>query len=601
MRFCCRFLVSRFLAWYNFTEFQPAFDWSMDHMAQEQLVALTGPEAGKAFPINGALTIGRNPDSSVQLEDLQVSRRHAKIEQTDRGTILRDLGSGNGTYVGNRRILEYRLSHGDVIRIGEQEFRYEGAVTRDAAEPKVDSGVRFETGGNKQVSASSADHLFETFFQAPREAPSQEQLREAQQRLQAVYAANQVITSERDLHRVFAVIMDQIFGLVPAHNGVILLRDKDSGELVTEYVKTGRAAAEVVISSSIVQRAAERGEAVITRDAADDSRFEAGMSIIAQNISSAMCAPLRHQDETLGVIYVDTRGTTNAFVQSDLQLLVALAGPAASAIKNAQYVHMLEKAYADTLVVLADTIEMRDKYTVGHTWRVTNFAMAIAREIGWSEEKIRECEMGGVLHDIGKIAIEDAILGKPGRLTEEEFAKIKVHPERGARLLQDVERLHPLIPYCLYHHERYDGHGYPYGLSGEEIPIEGRVVAVADTFDALTSNRPYRKGLDPDFALGEIEKGRSTQFDPEVVDAFVRAYRAGGINRVLQDFLKKDEKSIVCPFCSTYIQVPDGTQAGDKFDCGVCHRRIGLREQNGAYFGELMPQSSAMMQPHLNA
>lgn len=570
-------------------------------MTQEKLVAISGQMSGRAFPLQGALTIGRNPDNTVQLEDLQVSRRHAKIEQTDRGTILRDLGSGNGTYVGNRRILEYRLSHGDVIRIGDQEFRYEGRVTRDANEPKVESGVRFESGANKVVSASRADHLFETFFQPPREIPTQEQLREAQKRLQAVYAANQVITSERDLHRVFAVIMNQIFGLVPAHNGVILLRDKDSGELVTEYVKTGSASAEIVISSSIVQRAAERGEAVITHDAADDSRFEAGMSIIAQNISSAMCAPLKHQDETLGVIYVDTRGTTNAFVQGDLQLLVALAGPAASAIKNAQYVRMLEKSYGDTLVVLADTIEMRDKYTVGHTWRVTNFAMAIAREMEWNEEKIRECEMGGVLHDIGKIAIEDAILGKPGKLTDEEFAKIKIHPERGARLLQDVERLHPLIPYCLYHHERYDGRGYPYGLSEDEIPIEGRLIAVADTFDALTSNRPYRKGLDPEIALGEIEKGRGTQFDPDVVDAFVRAYRSGKINRVLQDFLKKDEKSIVCPFCSTYIQVPDGTQAGDKFDCGVCHRRIGLREQNGAYYGELMPQSNVGLQPHLNS
>ncbi|MBP8132523.1 MAG: HD domain-containing protein [Candidatus Hydrogenedentes bacterium] len=570
-------------------------------MTQEKLIALSGPLSGRVFQLQGAVTIGRNPDNTVQLEDLQVSRRHAKVEQTDRGTILRDLGSGNGTYVGNRRILEYRLSHGDVIRIGDQEFRYEGRVTRDADEPKGETGVRFESSPNKVVSASQADHLFQTFFHPPREVPTQEQLREAQQRLQAVYAANQVITSERDLHRVFAVIMEQIFRLVPAHNGVILLRDRDTGELVTEHVKTGRASTEIVISSSIVQRAAERGEAVITHDAADDSRFEAGMSIIAQNISSAMCAPLKHQEETLGVIYVDTRGTTNAFVPSDLQLLVALAGPAASAIKNAQYVRMLEKSYADTLVVLAGTIEMRDKYTVGHTWRVTNFAVAIARELAWTEDKIRECEMGGVLHDIGKIAIEDAILRKPGKLTDEEFAKIKVHPERGARLLQDVERLHPLIPYCLYHHERYDGHGYPYGLSGEEIPLEGRVIAVADTFDALTSSRPYRKGLSTEIALGEIEKGRGTQFDPAIVDAFLRAFRAGKINRILQDYLKKDEKSIVCPFCSTYIQVPEGAHAGDRFDCGVCHRHICLREQNGAYYGELMPQSSAALQPHLHA
>jgi putative nucleotidyltransferase with HDIG domain len=195
----------------------------------------------------------------------------------------------------------------------------------------------------------------------------------------------------------------------------------------------------------------------------------------------------------LGVVYVDTRGTTHAFTQSDLELLVALAGPAAIAIKNAQYVAMLERAYHDTLIVLANAIELRDHYTVGHTWRVTNFAKEIARVLGWDEERIQQTEMGGVLHDVGKIAVDNAILSKPGRLTDEEYEKMKVHPERGARMMEDVGFLKPVIPYCLYHHERYDGKGYPFGLSGESIPLEGRLIAVADTFDAMTSHRPYRR------------------------------------------------------------------------------------------------------------
>ena len=561
-------------------------------MHPERLVATRGNHEGAVFPIKGVLTIGRNPENDLHLDDLQVSRKHAKIEQTDRGTILRDLGSGNGTYVGNRRVLEYRLSPNDVIRLGEQEFRFESESGVEEGDVKGDSSVRFESGANKIVEASRAENLFETFFQAPKQAATQEQLQEAQRRLQAVYAANQVITSERDLTKVFTVIMGQIFALVPAHNGVILLRDEQTGELVTEFVKTGSGTKEIVISSSIVHRAFKNGEAVIVQDAADDSRFEAGMSIITQNISSAMCVPLKHQGDALGVVYVDTRGTTNAFVQGDLQLLVTLAGPAASAIKNAQHLRTIEQSYADTLTLLATTIEMRDHYTVGHTWRVTNFAIAIVRELGWSEEKIKECEMGGVLHDVGKIAINDAILQKPGRLTDEEFAKIKIHPERGARLLQEVPWLHPLIPYCLYHHERYDGKGYPYGLAGEEIPIEGRVVAVADTFDALTSNRPYRKGLDTEIAIGEITKGRGTQFDANVADAFLKAFREGKINMILQDFMKKDHKSIACPFCSTYIQMPEGAQPGSEFECGVCHRRLRLREQNNAYYGEeVLPQS----------
>jgi len=301
-----------------------------------------------------------------------------------------------------------------------------------------------------------------------------------------------------------------------------------------------------------------------------------------------MCGPLRHLNDTLGIVYVDTRGTTNAFTQSDLELLVALAGPGAIAISNSQYVAKLQRAYQDMLVSLANAIELRDLYTVGHTWRVTNFALEIARTLGWPEDKLKECEMGGVLHDIGKISIDDAILRKPGHLSSEEFEHMKLHPERGAKLMQDSSFLVPLIPYCLYHHERYDGKGYPFGLKGEQIPIEGRLLAVADTLDAMTSNRPYRKGLDPEFAIGEIEKGKGTQFDPVIVDALVKCYREGKIDRIIQDYHKYDKKSVPCPYCSTYMRLPENVDAGYEFQCGVCHRELRLRSKQDSYFAELI-------------
>jgi HD-GYP domain-containing protein (c-di-GMP phosphodiesterase class II) len=561
-------------------------------MAKERLIVLSGKLKDRVFEIEGPFSIGRNPDNTIPLDDLQVSRKHASIEPGPRGTILKDLGSGNGTYIGAQRILEYKLSHGDVIRIGGQDLRYESEPpAAKLAEEKVGSGVRFSAGGTGRFEATDAANLHQTLFQAPSGITTLDQLRKVQKRLQAIYAANQIITSEQNLNRLFQRVMDQIFSLVPAHNGVIMLKDRERGELVTEYVKSGLENREVVISSSIVKRAFENGEAIITHDAADDSRFEAGASIITQNISSAMCVPLVHQEDRLGVIYVDSRGTTKAFASDDLEMLVGLAGPAAIAIRNAQYLRMVKQGYEDTLTALANSIELRDHYTVGHTWRVTNFSKEIARELGWSEEKLEEVQMGGVLHDVGKIAVDDAILRKPGRLLEEEFAKMKVHPERGAQLLQDIAFLHPLIPYCLYHHERYDGKGYPYGLKGEEIPSEGRIIAVADTFDAMTSNRPYRKGLDPEAAIAELEKGRGTQFDPECADALIRCYRAGRIQTILQDYYEKDEKSIACPFCSTHIHLPDNIKAGEEHECNVCHRRILIQERNGVYFGELIPQT----------
>lgn len=550
-------------------------------MTESRLLVLNGTLQGQTIIVRSPMTIGRNPDNDIFLDDPQVSRRHAQITTGASGTVVRDLGSGNGTYVEGRRIVEGLLRDGDVVQVGNVRMQFEVS--------KTDTLVRFEERPAIHVEASDAANVFATFFESQGGEGRPGDWRDAQSRLTALYKANAIISTERDIHRLFERVMDQLFALVPAHNGVILLRDEKTGGLETAYVKSGSGSA--VISMSIVNRALDCGEAIITFDAADDSRFGMHGSIIAQNIASAMCAPLVHQNERLGVLYVDTRGTPNAFDHGDLELLVAFAGPAAIAIRNVRYLAQLEQAYHDTLIVTSNAVEMRDHYTVGHTWRVTNFAIEIAKTLGWAEEKIQECEMGGVLHDVGKIGVDDAILRKTEALTDEEFEKMKVHPERGARMLQDVERLRPLIPYCLYHHERYDGQGYPLGLIGEDIPIEGRIIAVADTFDAMTSNRPYRKGLPPEAAIEALIQGRGTQFDPLIVDAFLTCYREGRIIRVMQEYLK-GEKSIACPFCSTYIRIPDGAKPGDEFGCTVCHRHVQLCMKNEAYYGILVSLSN---------
>jgi HD-GYP domain-containing protein (c-di-GMP phosphodiesterase class II) len=561
-------------------------------MSVERVVVMAGPLQGKSFAVTGTLTIGRGPENALSLDDLQISRKHAIIQQSPSGTVIRDLNSGNGTFIGDRRILEYRLADGDVIRMGSLQLRFDCNTADDEPEQLLSkqqdgSNVRFHKVAESGLLGSSAENIYQTFFSAPKESISTDQLREAQARLAAVYEANRAIASELDLRKVFETVMDHIFRLVPAHNGIILIRDAKTGELMTEFVKSGSGRHAIDISTTIVRRAYKDAEAVITSNAMNDQRFDSGASIIEQNITSAMCAPLIHQGDTLGVVYVDTRGTTNAFVQGDLELLVALCAASAVAIKNAQYLSKLQRAYQDTLIALANAIEMRDHYTVGHTWRVTNFALEIAKVLEWSSEEVKRCEMGGVLHDVGKIAIDDAILRKNGGLTDDEYAKMKVHPERGARLLQDIEFLVPLIPYALYHHERFDGKGYPYRLKGEDIPIEGRLLAVADTFDAMTSNRPYRKGLDPEVAIKELEKCKGSQFDPIMVDAFLKAYHAGNISRILQDYNKGD-KSVACPFCSTFISIPEGSEIGDMFECMVCHRRVKILQENEAWYGELV-------------
>jgi len=176
------------------------------------------------------------------------------------------------------------------------------------------------------------------------------------------------------------------------------------------------------------------------------------------------------------------------------------------------------------LRVLTGAIEARDPYTRGHSSRVTALAEVVARRLGWSEEKLASLRIGGPLHDIGKLGVSDEVLRKEGRLDDGEIAQIREHPKIGARMLLRMAALREAIPYVLYHHERWDGHGYPSGKAGEEIPIEARVLAVADAFDAMTSDRPYRRALSRTEALAEVERCAGTQFDPEIARLFLELF-----------------------------------------------------------------------------
>jgi putative nucleotidyltransferase with HDIG domain len=176
------------------------------------------------------------------------------------------------------------------------------------------------------------------------------------------------------------------------------------------------------------------------------------------------------------------------------------------------------------LSMLTSAIEARDSYTQGHSARVTALAEEVARRLGWSPEQLATLRIGGPLHDIGKLAVSDEVLRKEGRLEPEELDQIRQHPTIGARILLRMAALREAIPYVLYHHERWDGSGYPSGKAGEEIPLEARVLAVADAFDAMTSDRPYRRALSREEALAEVERCAGTQFDPKIARAFLEVF-----------------------------------------------------------------------------
>jgi HD-GYP domain-containing protein (c-di-GMP phosphodiesterase class II) len=193
----------------------------------------------------------------------------------------------------------------------------------------------------------------------------------------------------------------------------------------------------------------------------------------------------------------------------------------------------LHQAYVEFVGSLASAIDARDQYTAGHSGRVCQFSHAIAQAMNFPSKALDELRIGALLHDIGKIGIPDAVQQKPGRLTDEEYNMIKQHPEIGRRILEGVHGFAPYLGVVELHHENWDGTGYPHGLKAEEVPLAARIVHVADAFDAMTSDRPYRRGMRTEVAVAILQENAGTQFDPSIVEIFASLVRVGAIDPIV--------------------------------------------------------------------
>ena len=240
-------------------------------------------------------------------------------------------------------------------------------------------------------------------------------------------------------------------------------------------------------------------------------------------ITTYLSCPLLIRGRVIGVLNMQRANVHHEFATGELQSLKVIASKAAYAISNSKLYDDLEKAYLSTIMALANAVEARDRYTSGHTVRVTYLAELIAREFGWDEERMFILSMGCSLHDIGKIGVPDSILNKPGFLNQREMTIMRKHTELGARIVEGIDFLRPCLPYIIAHHEWWDGSGYPSGLKDERIPREGRILAVADSFDAMVTDRPYRRSRSIEQAVQELVDFSGKQFDPAIVEIFLAA------------------------------------------------------------------------------
>lgn len=350
---------------------------------------------------------------------------------------------------------------------------------------------------------------------------------ETKRRLNLLCEVGKKVGSVSQLAQLVEQITKMTQRTLNASASSLLLFDEQERELLFEVAEgqAGSRLRQVRLSaqSGIAGWVLRHGQALMVNDVTRDKRFNKSVDEITGFVTrSILCAPLVLHRKTVGVIEVLNKLDQSDFDEQDLEALVSVAATAAMAIENLRAHQMLLSTYKSTIKALAATIDARDPYTCGHSQRVAQYAVLGANSLSLSPEELETIEYAGILHDIGKIAITDSTLNRPGFLTAAEWRMIRRHPLAGANILKEIPFLEKASRLVLHHHERYDGNGYPHGLKGEDTPLGARLLAVADAYEAMTSGRPYRKrALTSKEALDELERSMGAQFDPNLVKVFV--------------------------------------------------------------------------------
>ncbi|HAE41070.1 MAG TPA: hypothetical protein DCG57_20915 [Candidatus Riflebacteria bacterium] len=352
--------------------------------------------------------------------------------------------------------------------------------------------------------------------------------------ISVLFEISQSITSTLVLDEVLDSIVNFSMEMMNALRCELRLLDA-SGELLE--VRASRGLWESFLSSTSIKT----GEGIIGScfsqrlpisvvDARKDPRTKYTNLIKREKLAGLLAVPIMQRGRPIGVITVYTSKPRD-FSQDEIDLLSTFASQASIAIENAQLYAEMKRQYLSMVMALAAAIEAKDSYTHGHSTKVMEYAVKIGIELGLSEDEIETVRYAGLLHDIGKIGIKDVILTKQERLTLEEVEELHRHPEYGASIMERVEILKEIAPLTLYHHERYDGAGYPLGLKGEQIPLGARILAVADTYDAMIADRPYRKAFPFDYVKQEMKKAAGNQLDPEIVKIFFEILKREGVDK----------------------------------------------------------------------
>lgn len=506
------------------------------------VMGFEGPEE-ISLPVDKMVIIGRGDTAQVRLRQSKVSRHHCQLTYENGFYSIQDLDSKNGTWVNNRRVHKAILFHHDRIAVGSAEFRFvlEGepsdAASQAIADPSTD--VVFETNIREKQGPDATSSLL---LSLPRSEAGEDQ-EDIERNLSVICKVISSVNAEHQLDRLLEIIMDSAMQVSGADRGYLIAAKKLNGALMPLVSRNREglpAYARETFSRSIVSECYENSYSILRADPAHD--IDASESIITQKIQSIMCAPMTDKEGPVGVLYVDTLLGSRKFSKRDLQVLTAVGNQAGIAIRRAQLTKQVETLFRDSIRTLINLVEVKDEYTYGHSERVTSVAVHIAEVCGLDQNDLRDVELSGLLHDVGKLAVSQDILKKPGKLTPEEYEAVKKHPITGAAVLSNVENAEKIADAIRHHHEHWDGTGYPDSLTGERIALVARVLAMADAYDAMASDRPYRDALTQEHIITEFKQCSGTQFDPHLTRRFTDALETDAIlqARIQNVYTKKE-------------------------------------------------------------
>jgi len=502
-----------------------------------------GPDKGKRITLEDfPISIGRDPSNTIMIRDEEVSRFHVRIKARGNTLVAQDLDSRNGTYINGDKVMNAILNNGDRILVGTTELSFVGVGSSIKLADSIDQFqmvVSEDDMGAESVRVNSSARLHELFN--PRRldpTPPASEFLARPDTIGSIYNYHSHVMVVTELKEAASLLLKYVGQILPqSSRACFFLYKKSSKELRPLAEKQFKQNQSFLLSKRSFEDVLSRSQGVL---------LQAKQNQATHSHRSRLILPMIHNGETLGVLHIEDDDPRSIFQDNAIYTLQALMNRCSSSFESMILRREMDSWMVGMIETMINTVEAKDTYTRGHSERVSRYAMAIADELKLNREVKRLLLISSLCHDIGKIGIPDNILKKANILSAEEYEEMKQHPTIGANIIKHMPDAHRFFSGIKYHHERWDGTGYPDRLAGENIPFFGRIIGICDSFDAMVSGRSYSGFMDETEAVERLGNEKDI-FDPEILKTFIRAYENGTLTlktstRSRSDDLDDDDK-----------------------------------------------------------